>query len=92
MFTVDLKNQLEQYSKEVSEHLVEFLPKANDGQAQVVKAMRYSLLNGGKRLRPVFVLEFCKMSKKQWRMLALLNTYTHILSFTMICHVWMMTI
>ena len=39
MFTVDLKNQLEQYSKEVSEHLVEFLPKANDGQAQVVKAM-----------------------------------------------------
>ena len=32
MFTVDLKNQLEQYSKEVSEHLVEFLPKASDGQ------------------------------------------------------------
>ena len=61
MFTVDLKNQLEQYSKEVSEHLVEFLPKTNDGQAQVVKAMRYSLLNGGKRLRPVFVLEFCRM-------------------------------
>lgn len=61
MFTVDVKKKLEEYSEDVSKHLTEYLPKANDGQAQVVKAMRYSLLNGGKRLRPVFVLEFCKM-------------------------------
>lgn len=48
MFTVDIKKKLEEYSEEVSKHLTEYLPKANDGQAQVVKAMRYSLLNGGK--------------------------------------------
>ena len=61
MFTVDVKNQLDEYSKRVSENLAELLPNANDGQAQVVKAMKYSLMNGGKRLRPTLVLEFCKM-------------------------------
>lgn len=61
MFTVDVKNQLDEYSKRVSKKLAELLPNANDGQAQVVKAMKYSLMNGGKRLRPTLVLEFCKM-------------------------------
>ena len=61
MFTVDVKKQLNEYSKRVSENLAELLPNANDGQAQVVKAMKYSLMNGGKRLRPTLVLEFCKM-------------------------------
>ncbi len=30
-------------------------------QAQVVEAMRYSLAAGGKRIRPVLVLEFCRL-------------------------------
>ena len=30
-------------------------------QAQVVDAMRYSLEAGGKRIRPVLVLEFCRI-------------------------------
>ena len=30
-------------------------------QAQVVEAMRYSLEAGGKRIRPVLVLEFCRI-------------------------------
>jgi geranylgeranyl diphosphate synthase type II len=29
--------------------------------------MRYSLFNGGKRLRPVMLLEFCRMSGGHWR-------------------------
>ena len=34
-----------------------------DGEPQQIlfEAMRYSLLAGGKRLRPVFVLDFCRM-------------------------------
>jgi geranylgeranyl diphosphate synthase type II len=30
-------------------------------QKNLFEAMRYSLLAGGKRLRPIFVLDFCKM-------------------------------
>lgn len=61
MYSIDVKNRLNTYVDQVNKSLMEYLPKANDGQLQVVKAMRYSLANGGKRLRPIFVLEFCKM-------------------------------
>ncbi len=61
MFVMDMKSQLDSYAKEVSEKLNTFLPQAKDGQKSVVRAMQYSLSNGGKRLRPVLVLEFCKM-------------------------------
>lgn len=44
--------------KMVEKALVEFLPVSNDGQDEVVEAMKYSLSNGGKRLRPIFCLEF----------------------------------
>ena len=30
-------------------------------------AMRYSLLAGGKRLRPIFVLDFCAMCGGDWQ-------------------------
>ena len=35
-------------------------------QAQLFDAMRYSLLAGGKRLRPIFVLDFCRMCAGDW--------------------------
>lgn len=35
-------------------------------QAQLFEAMRYSLLAGGKRLRPIFVLDFCNMCGGDW--------------------------
>lgn len=44
----------------VERALIQNLPKASDGQAEVVNAMRYSLSNGGKRIRPVLALEFAK--------------------------------
>ena len=40
--------------------IIEYLPSCRDGQDEVVEAMKYSLANGGKRLRPVFCLEFAK--------------------------------
>ena len=35
-------------------------------QANLLDAMRYSLLAGGKRLRPIFVLDFCRMCCGDW--------------------------
>ena len=36
-------------------------------QAELFRSMRYSLLAGGKRLRPVFVFDFCRMCGGQWQ-------------------------
>ena len=41
----------------------------DDSQPQKVlfEAMRYSLLAGGKRLRPIFVFDFCRMCGGDWK-------------------------
>ena len=36
-------------------------------QKTLVEAMRYSLLAGGKRLRPIFVMDFCRMCGGDWK-------------------------
>lgn len=61
MYFLDVKKKLEEYNSIINSALMEHLPIANDGQIDVVRAMKYSLSNGGKRLRPVLTLEFCKM-------------------------------
>ena len=38
----------------------------NEPQKVLFDAMRYSLLAGGKRLRPIFVLDFCRMCSGEW--------------------------
>lgn len=45
-----IENQLEKYL-------------TDDGQLQadLLASMRYSLLSGGKRIRPILVLEFCRL-------------------------------
>jgi len=40
---------------------------SNLPQAELLDAMRYSLLAGGKRLRPIFVLDFCRMCGGEWK-------------------------
>ncbi len=61
MYTAEMKNIMKEYSARINEALMAALPAAKDGQRSVVKAMRYSLQNGGKRIRPILTLEFCKM-------------------------------
>jgi len=39
----------------------------SEPQKVLFDAMRYSLLAGGKRLRPVFVFDFCRMCGGDWR-------------------------
>ena len=46
----------------VEKALESSVPVRGGMQEEVWNAMRYSLLDGGKRLRPVLALEFCKLS------------------------------
>ncbi len=39
---------------------------ADEPQAKLYDAMQYSLLAGGKRLRPIFAFEFCRMCGQPW--------------------------
>lgn len=53
----------EEYRQRIDEALDQYflLPKTLP-QAGLAEAMRYSLLAGGKRIRPMLVLEFCRIS------------------------------
>ena len=56
----DYKSDFKSYIDIVNARLAELLACAEDGDI-VSKAMKYSVENGGKRVRPVLVLESCKM-------------------------------
>lgn len=60
-----MKEQMAAYCGAVEEYLQncfrEDLP-----QKTLLDAMRYSLLAGGKRIRPVLILEFCRVCDGQW--------------------------
>lgn len=60
MNQIEFTNVLNNDIRKVNHSLLSFLPDAKDGQDEVVKAMEYSLINGGKRIRPVLALEFAK--------------------------------
>ena len=58
----------EEYVAFFEEYLNDFcFTYENEPQKQLFSAMRYSLLAGGKRLRPVFVFEFCRMCGGDWK-------------------------
>lgn len=52
---------LENYIKLVEDKLYSYITGCETAQGNVIKAMKYSLSAGGKRIRPVLVLEFCRM-------------------------------
>lgn len=60
MTELEFDNRMKSDIELVEKALTDRLPECNYGQGSVVDAMRYSLKNGGKRLRPVFCLEFAK--------------------------------
>ena len=47
------------YLSVVGDALDRYVPETSLMQSELFRAMRYSLLAGGKRIRPVLVLEFC---------------------------------
>lgn len=56
------------YKKEIEEYLHSacFVYR-EEPQQTLFEAMRYSLLAGGKRLRPIFVYDFCSMCGGNWQ-------------------------
>lgn len=44
------------YKNYFNEHILDFIPEINDTSKVLYEAMKYSLLAGGKRLRPVLIL------------------------------------
>ena len=50
-----------QYLSRIEEALTSYLPAKDCLQKDVIEAMEYSLLAGGKRIRPTLTLEFCRV-------------------------------
>ena len=55
------KEKYDQYRKEVERALDESIAADDPDYAGLIEAMRYSLLSGGKRIRAILVLEFCRL-------------------------------
>lgn len=61
------KETMNQYVSAVETYLQGCFTDESQPQRSLFEAMRYSLLAGGKRLRPVFVLEFCRLCGGDWQ-------------------------
>lgn len=59
--TTEYRNYIESYLDE------KCFQYENQPQKELFSAMRYSLLAGGKRLRPAFVFDFCRMCGGEWK-------------------------
>lgn len=57
---MDFKEELNAKVKIVDEYMEKFLPPAERYPSVIFEAMRYSVFAGGKRLRPIMVMEACK--------------------------------
>lgn len=55
------KYSLEEYVSIINEYIESSIGECNFGEDIVHRAMQYSLSIGGKRIRPVLVLEFCRL-------------------------------
>ena len=61
-------NQITEYTSFIENYLQNnCLNCSKLPQQALIEAMRYSLLAGGKRLRPIFVLDFCRMCGGDWK-------------------------
>lgn len=55
------------YKEYTEKYLSEMIAAArSEPQQKLYDAMQYSLMAGGKRLRPIFVYEFCRMCGGEW--------------------------
>lgn len=60
--------RIEVYKARIEQFLSDWYTRFHqEPQVQLFEAMEYSLLAGGKRLRPVFVFEFCRLCGGDWK-------------------------
>lgn len=57
----EIKKYISEYALEFNSRLSEFFPISTSPEHRVVEAMKYSISNGGKRLRPFLVYETSKL-------------------------------
>ena len=67
-----MENPSETRTREYRDYIEQFLKDrlsafGEEPQKQLFDAMGYSLLAGGKRLRPIFAFEFCRMAAGDWK-------------------------
>ena len=67
-----MSQMLEQRSRGYREYIESYLADwydrfSDEPQKKLFEAMKYSLLAGGKRLRPVFAFEFCRLCGCDWK-------------------------
>ena len=62
-----LNDRTAQYRAYIEEYMTRYYARFhNEPQKELFEAMEYSLLAPGKRLRPVFAFEFCRMCGGNW--------------------------
>lgn len=57
-----MKPRQQEYLAMIEKALKGYLPESGGLDGKVSEAMAYSLLGGGKRIRPILLLEFCRIS------------------------------
>ena len=57
----DIQTELKQFAEVFNSELKHYFPCPEGEEKRVVEAMEYSVLNGGKRLRPFLVFEVAKL-------------------------------
>ena len=63
-----MNERLAEYKAYIEAYLQNWYARfADEPQKRLFDAMQYSLLAGGKRLRPVLAFEFCRMCGSDWR-------------------------
>lgn len=62
------EQRFRKYHDYIEAYLTQYISKfKNEPQKLLYEAMAYSLLSGGKRLRPILTLEFCRLSGGEWQ-------------------------
>lgn len=62
------EKRFREYREFIQQYLEEYYSHFDSQpQKQLFEAIRYSLLAGGKRLRPIFAFEFCRLAGGDWK-------------------------
>ena len=65
---MSFEERTREYREFMESYLKDIYPRfRREPQKQLFDAMEYSLLAGGKRLRPIFALDFCRMCGGDWK-------------------------
>ena len=57
----EFRKKLEERTKQINEQIESYLPEEKGHQKTIFEAMNYSVKAGGKRLRPLFMQEICRL-------------------------------